>query len=62
VKARPPVMGGCAFLIFLIVRMLANGDIIEDLLAAYPNLERADILACLDYAPTQTHSVLMEGL
>ena len=32
-----------------IVRMLANGDTVEDLLAEYP-LERADIMACLDDA------------
>ena len=37
-----------------IVHMLANGDTIEDLLAAYPTLERKDILACLDYAATLT--------
>lgn len=33
-----------------IVRMLANGDTIEDLLAEYPSLQREDVLACLDYA------------
>ena len=33
-----------------IVRMLANGDTVEELLAAYPSLSRADIMACLDYA------------
>lgn len=33
-----------------IVRMLANGDRQEDLLEEYPSLERADILAALDYA------------
>jgi len=33
-----------------IVRMLANGDTIEELLTEYPSLEREDILACLDYA------------
>jgi len=32
-----------------IVRMLANGDTIEELLTDYPSLEREDILACLDY-------------
>ena len=32
-----------------IVRMLANGDSIEDLLSEYP-LTREDILACLEYA------------
>jgi uncharacterized protein (DUF433 family) len=35
-----------------IVRMLANGDTIEELLEEYPSLEREDILACLDYAAT----------
>jgi uncharacterized protein (DUF433 family) len=30
--------------------MLANGDTVEDLLAEYPSLDRADIMACLDYA------------
>ena len=33
-----------------ILRMLANGDTIEDLLQEYPSLTRADILACFDYA------------
>jgi len=32
-----------------IVRMLANGDTIEELLEEYPSLERDDIFACLDY-------------
>jgi uncharacterized protein (DUF433 family) len=36
--------------VFQIVRMLANGDTIEYLSQEYPNLEREDILACLDYA------------
>ncbi|HEY5867659.1 MAG TPA: DUF433 domain-containing protein [Candidatus Tectomicrobia bacterium] len=33
-----------------ILRMLAHGDTIEDLLAEYPSLTREDILACFDYA------------
>jgi uncharacterized protein (DUF433 family) len=33
-----------------IVRMLANGDTIEDLLGEYPSLTREDIEACLAYA------------
>ena len=33
-----------------IVRMLANGDTINDLLQEYPSLKREDVLACLDYA------------
>ena len=33
-----------------IVRMLANGDTVEELLAEYPSLTREDILASLAYA------------
>jgi uncharacterized protein (DUF433 family) len=36
--------------VYLVLRMLANGDTIEDLLAEYPSLTREDILACFDYA------------
>ena len=32
-----------------LVRMLANGDTIDELIEEYPSLERQDILACLDY-------------
>jgi uncharacterized protein (DUF433 family) len=35
--------------VYQIVRMLANGDTIEDLLKEYPSLKRKDILACLEY-------------
>ena len=33
-----------------VVRMLANGDSVEELLGEYPSLSREDIMACLDYA------------
>ena len=33
-----------------IIRMLANGDKIGDLLEDYPSLKIEDIYACLDYA------------
>jgi uncharacterized protein (DUF433 family) len=33
-----------------IVGMLANGNTVESLLKAYPNIIREDILACLEYA------------
>ena len=33
-----------------ILRMLANGDTIKDLLRGYPSVTREDILACFDYA------------
>jgi uncharacterized protein (DUF433 family) len=33
-----------------IIRMLANGDQIKELLEDYPSLKTEDIYACLDYA------------
>ncbi|MEN9224978.1 MAG: DUF433 domain-containing protein [Thermostichus sp. HHBFW_bins_43] len=33
-----------------VIGMLANGDTLEDLLEAYPQLQREDIFACLSYA------------
>jgi uncharacterized protein (DUF433 family) len=33
-----------------IIRMLANGDTIEELLEQYPSLKRDDIIACFEYA------------
>ncbi len=33
-----------------IIRMLANGDKIEELIEDYPSLKTEDIYACLDYA------------
>lgn len=33
-----------------IIRMLANGDKMEELLEDYPTLKSEDIYACLDYA------------
>ena len=33
-----------------IVRMLANGDSVDELLHEYSSLTRKDIMACLDYA------------
>jgi uncharacterized protein (DUF433 family) len=43
-------VAGTRVLVYQIVRMLAHGDTIDDLLAEYPSLTRDDILACLGYA------------
>ncbi len=33
-----------------VIKMLAGGDTVEDLLKDYPSLRKEDIYACLDYA------------
>ncbi len=42
-----------------ILEFLSNGDSVEDLLSAYPTLEKEDIYACLAYATQvmQHHSM-----
>ena len=48
------VVKGTRVPVHQIVKMLANGDSIDELLIEYPSIVREDILACLDYAATLT--------
>jgi uncharacterized protein (DUF433 family) len=50
--------------VYQIVRMLANGDTIDELLKEYPSLKREDILDCLDYAATLAEELVtpLEGI
>ena len=41
---------GTRIMVSLILQYLANGDAVEDVLSAYPQLRRDDIAACLQYA------------
>ena len=45
-----PVIKGTRITVELLLRKLAEGATHDDLLAAYPKLERSDILAALAYA------------
>jgi uncharacterized protein (DUF433 family) len=49
-----PCVKGTRIMVWLIVQYLANGDSVEDILAAYPSLTREDIQACLAYAAEVT--------
>jgi uncharacterized protein (DUF433 family) len=50
VLAGKPTVRGLRISVDQILQALANDVPISDLLADYPDLERADILACLKYA------------
>ena len=58
ITVRPDVCHGQACIrgtripVHQVVRMLANGDTVDDLVAAYPHITREDVAACLDYAAT----------
>ena len=41
---------GTRVLVHIVVECLANGDSVDDLVAAYPALQREDVFACLTYA------------
>jgi uncharacterized protein (DUF433 family) len=50
ILAGKPVVRGTRLAVEFIVGLLAQGWTEHDLLANYPGLERADVLACLSYA------------
>ena len=45
-----PVVRGTLITAQTVLEFLAAGDSVEDVLAEYPSLTRADVQACLDYA------------
>ena len=45
-----PVVRGTRIAVQTVLEFLAAGDSVEDVLKEYPNLARADVLACLEYA------------
>lgn len=45
-----PCVKGTRIMVWLILNFLANGDGVEDILAAYPSLTQEDVRACLAYA------------
>ena len=45
-----PTIRNTRYLMESILEYLAGGDTVEDLLKEFPDLERADILACIAYA------------
>jgi len=45
-----PIVRGRRLAVEHVIGMLAAGDSVDDLLRAYPWLERDDVLACLAYA------------
>ena len=48
--AGKPIIRGMRISVELVLGLLANGASFEEILMDYPDLERADIQACLEYA------------
>lgn len=49
-----PVIRGLRYPVETILELLSSGMTFEEILADYPDLERDDILACLEYATRVT--------
>ena len=49
-----PCIKGTRIMVWIIVDYLANGDSVDDVLAAYPSLAREDVQAALAYAAEMT--------
>ncbi|PJZ66831.1 DUF433 domain-containing protein [Leptospira wolffii] len=55
-----PVIRGTSIRVLEILDMIFLGFGFQDILSEYPNLEKADIDACLEYASTRLHSPILE--
>lgn len=49
-----PCINGTRIMVWIIVDYLANGDSVEEVLAAFPSLSREDVQAALAYAAEMT--------
>jgi uncharacterized protein (DUF433 family) len=49
-----PCIKGTRIMVWILVDCLANGDSVEEVLAAYPSLTREDVQAALAYAAEMT--------
>lgn len=56
-----PIIRGRRITPGMVLKMLANGATREEVLAAYPVLEAADIDACLLYAARTTDAAEVDG-
>jgi uncharacterized protein (DUF433 family) len=45
-----PVVRGLRYPVESLLEYLAGGDTVEDLLEEFPDLERDDVLACIEFA------------
>ena len=45
-----PVIRGTRIMVWLVLDYLANGDSVDDVLAAFPAIAKEDVSACLAYA------------
>lgn len=51
-----PIVRGMRISVEMILRLLAQGEIVEAILADYPDLDEADVRACVAYA----HAVIAD--
>lgn len=45
-----PVIKGTRIPVYLVLNLLANGYTAQKVVKAYPDLEKEDVIACLEYA------------
>jgi uncharacterized protein (DUF433 family) len=57
-----PIIRGLRISVELILSLLAQGESIESILEDYPDLERDDIRACLEYARAVIAHDKIEGV
>ncbi len=55
-----PCVRGTRIMVWLVLEYLANGESMDDILAAYPSLTRDDIRACLSFAAVAARETVVD--
>ena len=55
-----PCIKGTRIWVSLVLDFLATGSSMEEILEAYPHIEKEDILACLAYGAAMSHEHFVE--
>jgi uncharacterized protein (DUF433 family) len=55
-----PCIRGTRIWVSLILDMLSDGTSVQEVLAAYPHIEREDVLACIAYGSAMSHEHYVE--
>lgn len=56
-----PCVRGMRIRVVDVLQLLSSGADYEEILRDYPDLEREDILACLEYAARQTDHTILQS-
>lgn len=61
IMAGKPVVEGTRIPVYVVLEMLSEGDDIEEINEAYPDLSKEDVKACIEYATKRVQHESLES-